>query len=374
MHNRLYFLVICFLVTIVSNCSMRPQVVLSDKQEVVEQFCSIGGEPDKPFVAGWSVDERQDLSHLGSQGGVLLSYKGCNMKVLTHCQVVGKYTKVTSTPDKKVMEITDSGRLYAELPMGARSLEAKVEGGRSLKLSYVIASTQRFTQAVSRQSLKGRGCADATHYVEAMYLGAFRLEEAVSAQGEANTLGGGGKMKTQASSLDEIGKLERCYESKNNPWCQGIIKMKVSPLENAENQYAGNDAGVGSGTVGNTSLTSGGQTGKPQMSLDDKIKKLSRNRKTKRGNRSKQLSFEDKIRQMKQEKEIKTQHRKQVEKEWWKIKQSGLSASGKVELLKDFINRYRGNQLGNPREVDALQLKNKLLKEMEQAKQDQLLE
>jgi hypothetical protein len=237
MHNRLYFVVICFLVTIVSNCSMRSKVVLSDKQEVIEQFCSIGGEPDKPFVAGWSADEQQDLLRLASQGGVLLSYRGCNMTVVSRCRIKDQYNKVISTPNKKVMEITDSGRLYAELPMGARSLAAKVEGGRSLKLSYVIAATQSLTKDVKRKNLVGKSCKDATHYVEAMYLGAFRLEEIIKASGEANTLGGGGRMKMKASSLDEIGKLERCYEGKMNLLCQGVIKIKVSKLENEENTY-----------------------------------------------------------------------------------------------------------------------------------------
>ena len=96
---------------------------------MIEQFCSIGGEPDKPFVAGWSADEQQDLLRLATQGGVLLSYRGCTMTVVSHCRVKDQYNKVSSTPNKKIMEITDSGRLYAELPMGARSLSAKVEGG-----------------------------------------------------------------------------------------------------------------------------------------------------------------------------------------------------------------------------------------------------
>ena len=75
------------------------------------------------------------------------------MTVVSRCRIKDRYNKVMGTPDKKVMEITDSGRLYAELPMGARSLAAKVEGGRSLKLSYVIAATQSLTKGVERKNL-----------------------------------------------------------------------------------------------------------------------------------------------------------------------------------------------------------------------------
>jgi hypothetical protein len=157
-----------FMLMIVSvcACATRPMVRLESTEAVIKQFCPIGNEPDKPFVAGWSADERQDLVHLSTRGGILLSYKGCTMKVLSHCRSKGRYQKTISTPDKKEMEITDSGRLYSELPMGARSLSAKLESGHSLKLSYVIAATQSLSQIATRQTIKGPACADATHYVE----------------------------------------------------------------------------------------------------------------------------------------------------------------------------------------------------------------
>ena len=308
------FIIMCVLTHDLIACSMRPKVVLSDKKEVIEQFCSIGGEPDKPFVAGWSVDERQDLLRLARRGGVLLSYRGCTMTVVSRCRIKDHYDKVIGTPDKKVMEITNSGRLYAELPMGARSLSTKVEGGRSLKLSYVVAATQSLNQDVERKHLVGKSCKDATHYVEVMYLGAFRLEEIVKAAGTMNTLGGGGMVKTKASNLDEIGKIERCYESKDNPWCQGIIKIKVSELEKEATPYLSSK--VDSKKMAAINRTSSDMSTRKGVSIQNKGSKVSLGDESKR--RSKKRSNTKTSQRIPSEKKIETRYktiRKQTTKD-----------------------------------------------------------
>ena len=90
------------------------------------------------------------------------------------------------------------------------------------------------------------------------------------------------------------------------------------------------------------------------------------------GGSSKKLSFEEEIALMKQQKAEKEAHQRQVDSEWRSIRSLSGSAEERLRKIDGFVSRYQRHPLGNPREVDALQLRKQLEGQMARDREDRL--
>jgi hypothetical protein len=103
---------------------------------------------------------------------------------LPQCQLPGSYSWQRTTPSSDALEINDADELFAKLPLGAASLEGELRRSGKLTVKTTVAGQLRLTQGGGQVPNEGP-CAQATHVVSALSLGAFSL-----ASGGKSNLGG----------------------------------------------------------------------------------------------------------------------------------------------------------------------------------------
>src|SRR5262245_33913191 len=70
---------------------------------------------DQPLVTEWPAAEKANLESQVRQGGVVVSFSGCEMTVLTGCRTREPYSWVRTTPSSDWFEIKSEDELYAKL-------------------------------------------------------------------------------------------------------------------------------------------------------------------------------------------------------------------------------------------------------------------
>ena len=83
--------------------------------------CKVAASSENPLVTEWPASEKANLEARLREGGVVVSYSGCEMKLLPQCRVRGSYGVRLTTTTADVVEIHDSDECYAKLPPGGAS-------------------------------------------------------------------------------------------------------------------------------------------------------------------------------------------------------------------------------------------------------------
>src|SRR5262245_24114656 len=81
--------------------------------------CKVAANQENPLVTEWPASEKANLEARLREGGVVVGYSGCSMKLLPQCRVRGGYGWRRTTTATDVVEIHDADELYAKLPLGA---------------------------------------------------------------------------------------------------------------------------------------------------------------------------------------------------------------------------------------------------------------
>ncbi len=190
---------------------------------------------------GWDSGSRLNLKGLQEQGVVAVRYRaeGCNVELeVLNCVGVGEYTfSPYSASDTKIAK--SARDLFAELPIGAARLSAKVGGGRALRTDYMLAGMLRLPvmSFYPAEKLKG-DCARATHVVSTFYLGGFAM-----AVGESEKIGGGASLFGLGAGMAQDRSVERMAtegdadacgraqkEAKREPLCNVPLRIGLVPL------------------------------------------------------------------------------------------------------------------------------------------------
>lgn len=198
--------------------------------------CKVAAGASSPLVTEWPASEKARLEGLTSEGGVVVSYSGCEMTILDGCKVEGNYAFQRTTLSSDTLEINDADDLYAKLPLGAASLEGELSRSGRLAVRTTVAGQVRFRGEPSAAPA-GSACAGATHLVTAISVGAFRMLSggAVRAGGgvEAFGAGAGGKVARAEEVLRESGRPDRCGEATTegaHPDCNSPIQVFLAPI------------------------------------------------------------------------------------------------------------------------------------------------
>lgn len=171
---------------------------------------------------------------------VAVQFSGCEMRIIDACRLPGHYAWRRTTLATDTIEITNADDLYAKLPLGAVSLEGELERSGRLAVRTTVAG-QLQLEGLQAEQAASDACADATHVVSAVSVGAFKLLSggAARAQGGAGALGLGAGISTQQteSIMRESGVQGACSAATAetpDPQCGAPIQLFLEPLRRAD--------------------------------------------------------------------------------------------------------------------------------------------
>jgi hypothetical protein len=158
--------------------------------------CRVAASQSSPLVTEWPASEKANLEVLLRTGAVAVAYSGCSMRVLSECRVRGVYQWTRTTPATDSLEINDADELFAKLPLGAASLEGELKRSGKLSVQTMIAGQLRLDGGGVADVPKEGPCAQATHLVSALSMGAFALKS-----GGKRSIGGGLKVSSVETGI-----------------------------------------------------------------------------------------------------------------------------------------------------------------------------
>src|SRR5262245_4082204 len=146
--------------------SPRPAVSVPDDPSG-QTKCKIPASHDNPLVTEWPASEKANLEARLREGAVVVSYTGCDMRLLTQCRMPGSYGWRRTTTSTDVVEIRNADDLYAKLPLGAVSLEGELERTGRLAVQTTVAGQLQLTDFNPNVASRDPACIGATHVVGA---------------------------------------------------------------------------------------------------------------------------------------------------------------------------------------------------------------
>ncbi len=204
--------------------------------------CGVNKSADKPLVVEWPAAERAALEARASQGLVAVRYEGCEMQVLSHCDVPGEYAYVGTTTKRESVRIRNADELYARLPVGAASLEAQLERSGELTVDLTVVGRKEASDYdVSRYALEG-SCEGATHFVSGLTVGAFSLYTGREIGGgggvQVASAGVGGTRTSTRETLRDDGDPTACAVADHGDeappsGCAALLRVEVIPLSSS---------------------------------------------------------------------------------------------------------------------------------------------
>ena len=199
--------------------------------------CRVAASQQSPLVTEWPASEKANLENLSHAGAVAVAYSGCSMRLLPDCHVRGGYRWMRTTPATDSLEINDTDELYAKLPLGAASLEGELKRTGKLTVKTVVAGQLQLDGAGVNDVPGDGACAQATHIMTALSIGAFAL---TADGGRTRELGASvslGEAKIQsdrgASLLRSAGDFDSCNSSTSetpNGNCASPVQVFLAPL------------------------------------------------------------------------------------------------------------------------------------------------
>ena len=199
--------------------------------------CRVAASQQSPLVTEWPASEKANLENLSHAGAVAVAYSGCSMRLLPDCHVRGGYRWMRTTPATDSLEINDTDELYAKLPLGAASLEGELKRTGKLTVKTVVAGQLQLDGAGVNDVPGDGACAQATHIMTALSIGAFAL---TAAGGRTRELGasvslGEAKIESDrgASLLRSAGDFDSCNSSTAetpNGNCASPVQVFLAPL------------------------------------------------------------------------------------------------------------------------------------------------
>jgi hypothetical protein len=168
-------------------------------------------------VTEWPASEKSRLESLLATRTVAVAYSGCDLRIVEACRLDGGYDWRQTTLSTDAVEINDADELYAKLPIGAVSLEGELSRSGRLAVETTVAGQfERTGPPLPLIERKGP-CAEVTHFVSAVSIGAFKLKSggALGARGGVDAYGAGARVDVKRSEvvLREAGAPESCVDA-----------------------------------------------------------------------------------------------------------------------------------------------------------------
>jgi hypothetical protein len=199
--------------------------------------CRVAASQTSPLVTEWPASEKANLETLLHGGAVAVAYSGCSMRLLPQCRVRGSYQWQRTTPATDSLEINDTDELFAKLPLGAASLEGELKRSGKLIVKTIVAGQLKLDGASVIDVPADEACAQATHIVSALSIGAFALTADGARGGHVGASISIGETKLQsdrsANLLRSAGDFDSCGSSTDqnpNGNCASPVQVFLAPL------------------------------------------------------------------------------------------------------------------------------------------------
>jgi hypothetical protein len=204
-----------------------------------ETKCGVVKSQSEPLIVEWPDAARGKLESLRRQGMVAVSYKGCELQVL-RCHGPTQYQYVPLTRKQNRLVIKNEDELYANLPVGAVTLEGKLKTAGQLNVEMTLVGRYELNESsVTRDQLQGDDCDAATHVVGALTVGAFTFsagsEASVGAGVRVMGVGEGASSSAAKEMLQRDGEDSACQKSTGSDTappdgCGALIRLEVLPV------------------------------------------------------------------------------------------------------------------------------------------------
>jgi len=198
-------------------------------------------DAERPMLVEWPAVEKTALEAAAGRGTVFVSYDGKQLGILDGCVGGGPYAFTETSRSRDGFAIRNRTELYARLPLGAASLEAEIEAGGGLSLSYVAVGAKR-AASTGAPARAGR-CEGVTHFVRSMIVGAYEISRGVILGGglSANigSAGAGAHSESSSQVVRAGGDVAACLDPAtpaSDGRCQAIVQLVLEPIDAAPAQ------------------------------------------------------------------------------------------------------------------------------------------
>lgn len=207
-----------------------------------ESKCGVTKSQAEPLIVEWPDAARGKLEAQVRKGLVAVRYQGCEMEVLGQCSAKGQYGYAGLTRKKSRVTMKDADDLYANIPVGAARLEAKLQNSGELNVAMtIVGRLEADRSSVRADELQG-SCEGATHLITAVTVGAFDFFAGADAEvgGGANVagVGAGARSTAKREMLNQDGDDASCEKSADDDkrppqGCAALLRVEVVPLVGA---------------------------------------------------------------------------------------------------------------------------------------------
>jgi hypothetical protein len=226
--------------------------------------CRAQASTSEPLIVEWPSAARAELEAIieNHKDVAVVRYEGCTMRVLSSCVAPGKLTYIALRNSKQdALRITNADDLYANLPVGAASLEGKLATSGELDVDMTLVG--RFegdASGIAASDLQG-DCGGATHVIRAVTVGAFDFHTAAKADvgGGARVLnvGVGASSSAAQDDITRDGKVDACAGAKSSDTdppdnCGALVRIELLPLAAVSSFRAGGASPVPAPTTAPT--------------------------------------------------------------------------------------------------------------------------
>lgn len=202
-----------------------PELPVSDQ----EARCKVRKSQAEPLIVEWPNASRGRLESMSKRSLVAIKYSGCELEQLPGCTVksnVGVYAYWPITRKHSTVAMKTADELYANMPVGAVSLEGKLKTAGQLEVNMTIVGRYEApTHTFYQDDLQG-ACEGATHVIAALTTGSFTF----SAGGDAE-VGGGVTVANAGAGAKSLAKKETLQSDGDESACARATATDKSPPE-----------------------------------------------------------------------------------------------------------------------------------------------
>ncbi|MCA9646905.1 MAG: SEL1-like repeat protein, partial [Myxococcales bacterium] len=158
------------------------------------------------LILDWRSDERGSLETLMNDGVATVKYDCNSIKIVQGCMAKGKYGFIGVRKKEDSLQLANADEIRANLPTLGASISAEMTQGSALDIAYITVGKMRtLMPSLARSELKSPSCAEATHFIRGVYVGAFAIKDGKAGQisAAAEVFGYGASGKTQSSKLKQ---------------------------------------------------------------------------------------------------------------------------------------------------------------------------
>lgn len=199
--------------------------------------CKVKASQAKPLIVEWPPADRGELEDRMRDGVVVVSYDGCEMRVLSHCQAPVRYSYRPITLKRDRIRIQNEDELWSTIPLGAAKFEGKLATAGELNVRMTMVGRYSADRPLIRQGELTGACDGATHALVGATVGAFEFfagaDAEVGAGVEIARAGVGAGSKASRETLTQDGELTACEDaaSKAPPeGCGALLRVEVVAL------------------------------------------------------------------------------------------------------------------------------------------------